>query len=105
MFVQRVNSRDLKRGDIMAKMVYQYDVKTPSPNVDAETMIENIRANVPEEYQLQQKVEIKPMFFGIKAAICQFVCDDDEGLQDKLENFLTELDGVGEWELSFISRL
>jgi len=35
----------------------------------------------------------------------QLIGPAGEGLQDKLENFLTELDGVGDWELSFISRL
>ncbi|MHA2089659.1 MAG: hypothetical protein ACW98K_02270 [Candidatus Kariarchaeaceae archaeon] len=90
----------------MGRMVFQYDVKTPNPDIDAEDMAENIRAGLPDDYVMQQKVEIKPMFFGIKAAICQFVCSDEDGsLQDKLENYLANLDGVGEFELSFTSKL
>ncbi len=89
----------------MGKMVYQYDVKTPSPDVEAEDMVKAIRANTPDGYQLQEKVEIKPMFFGIKAAVCQFVCSDDEGMQDPLEDFLSNLEAAGDWELTFISRL
>ena len=87
-------------------MLLQYDIKTPSPDVDAEVMIKNIRENLPEDYTLQEKVEIKPMFFGIKAAVCQFVCSDADGtLQDKLENFLNDFEGLGEYELSFVTKL
>lgn len=89
----------------MAKVLYQYDIKTPSPDVDVETMVKSIKDNLPEEYTMQDNPEIKPMFFGIKAAICQFISPEDDGLQDKLENFLTELEGLGEYELSFTTRL
>ncbi|OLS19056.1 MAG: Elongation factor 1-beta [Candidatus Heimdallarchaeota archaeon LC_2] len=89
----------------MAKVLYQYDVKTPSPDVDAEAMVLKIRENLPEEYSMQDGTEIKPMFFGIKAAVCQFISPEDNGLQDKLENYLTNLEGVGEFELSFTTRL
>ncbi len=90
----------------MGQMLFQYDIKTPSPDVAAEEMVKIIRVNLPEEFALQQQVEIKPMFFGIKAAICQFTCSDEDGtLQDKLENFLTDMNGLGEFELSFTTRL
>lgn len=89
----------------MAKVLYQYDIKTPRPDVDAEAMVKMIKDNLPEEYTMQDKPEIKPMFFGIKAAVCQFISPEDDGLQDKLENFLTELNGLGEFELTFTTRL
>lgn len=89
----------------MAKVLYQYDVKTPSPDADAEAMVQKIRENLPEEYSMQDGTEIKLMFFGIKAAVCQFISPEDDGLQDKLENYLTNLEGVGEFELSFTTRL
>ncbi|MHA2250569.1 MAG: hypothetical protein ACXAD7_09405 [Candidatus Kariarchaeaceae archaeon] len=90
----------------MGQMLLQYDIKTPSPDVDADDMIKNIRENLPEDYILQEKVEVKPMFFGIKAAVCQFVCSDKDGtLQDKLENYLNDLEGLGEYELSFVTKL
>ncbi|MCE7735958.1 MAG: hypothetical protein GPJ54_13840 [Candidatus Heimdallarchaeota archaeon] len=89
----------------MAQVLYQYDIKTPSPDVDAEAMVKMIREKLPEGFTMQDKPEIKPMFFGIKAAVCQFIIPEDDGLQDKLENFLTDLDGLGEYELTFTTRL
>ncbi len=89
----------------MAQVLYQYDIKTPSPDVDADVMVKMIRDNLPEGFTMQDKPEIKPMFFGIKAAICQFIIPEDDGLQDKLENFLTDLAGLGEYELTFTTRL
>ncbi|MHA2098629.1 MAG: hypothetical protein ACW99A_08070 [Candidatus Kariarchaeaceae archaeon] len=89
----------------MAKVLYQYDIKTPSPDVDVDVMVKLIRSNLPEEYTMQDNPEIKPMFFGIKAAVCQFISPEDDGLQDKLENFLSDLAGLGEYELTFTTRL
>lgn len=89
----------------MAQVLYQYDIKTPEPNADADAMVKLIRDNLPEEYTMQDGVEIKPMFFGIKAAVCQFICDESDGLQDQLENFLSNLEGLGEYELSYTTRL
>lgn len=83
----------------------QYDVKTPSPDADIEAMIQDIRNNLMEGFIMQEKVEIKPLFFGIKAAVCQFVTDEDPERQDQIENYLNNLESTGEWELSFISRL
>lgn len=90
----------------MAEMVFQYDIKTSAPNKDAEAMVKTIRDKLPSEYRMMEKVEIKELYFGIKAAVIQIVCDAADGsLQDKLENFLTQLEETGEFELSFASRL
>ena len=92
----------------MAKVLYQFDIMTPSPDVDAEAMVAEIRNGLPEGMVLQEGTEIKPMFFGIKAAICQFVCPEEEGIQDQLENYLNDLvekSSIGEMELSFTTRL
>lgn len=87
-------------------MVLQYEIKTPSPDTNIDQMINLIRDNLAEEFVMQQKVDVKPMFFGIKSAVCQFVCSDEDGtLQDKLENYLTEIEGLGEFELTFASKL
>lgn len=90
----------------MAEMVFQYDIKTSAPNKDAEAMVKKIRDKLPEGFRMMEKVEIKELYFGIKAAVIQFVCDAADGsLQDQLENYLTGLEETGEWELSFTSRL
>lgn len=92
----------------MAKMAFQYDIKTPAPNADADAMVQTIRDNKPEAYTMMEKVDIKELFYGIKAVVVQFMAEEGDGVQDTLENWLNELKDAGttgEWELSFISRL
>ena len=90
----------------MAQVLYQYDIKTPEPNADVNEMVDSIRANLPSDVLMQEKVEIKKLYFGIQAAVCQFVVDEKlEGKQDELENFLNDLETAGEFELSFTTRL
>ncbi len=90
----------------MAKMVFQYDIKTPQPNADVDAMVEAIRKGLSEEFQMMEKVDISNLYFGIKSARVQFMCDAADGtLQDKLENYLNGLEETGEMELSFTSRL
>ncbi len=86
-------------------MVLQYLIKTPQPGADAEAMVEEIKKNLPEGYQMMEKYEIKPLYFGIKAAEIQFLVEEGDGKQDTLENFLNDLEAAGEFELTFISRL
>ncbi|MCY3412256.1 MAG: hypothetical protein INQ03_11535 [Candidatus Heimdallarchaeota archaeon] len=92
----------------MAKQAFQYDIKTPAPGADADAMVQAIRDAVPEAYTMMEKVEVKELFFGIKAAVVQFMADEGMGVQDDLENWLNELkdnEVTGEWELTFTSRL
>ena len=89
----------------MAEMVLQYLIKTPEPNTDADAMVSVIRESLPEAYRMMEKVEIKLLYFGIKAAEMQFITEEGEGVQDILENYLNDLAETGELELTFITRL
>ena len=90
----------------MGQVLYQYDIKTPEPNYDTQKMLDSIRLNLPEGVIMQDKAEIKKLYFGIEAAICQFICPEEvEGIQDRLENYIRELKETGEFELSFTTRL
>ena len=93
----------------MANVLYQYDIMTPSPKYDTDKMISDVKAELPEHVNMQEKVDIADAFFGIQKLTIQFVCPEDvEGIQDTLENYLDELkdtEKTGEWELSFTTRL
>ena len=89
-------------------MLVQFDVKADSPETDIDQMVKKIRSNLPsfnEKVQMQEGHTVKPLFFGIKAAVCQFIIPEEDGAQDKLEEFLLKQDGVSVIELSFITRL
>lgn len=93
----------------MGRVLYQYDIMTPTPKYDTDRMISDVKSNLPENVLMQQKVDIADAFFGIQKLTMQFVCPEDvEGIQDILENYLDKIkeeELTGEWELSFTSRI
>lgn len=93
----------------MGRVLYQYDIMTPTPKYDTDRMISDVQSKLPENVLMQQKVDIADAFFGIQKLTMQFVCPEDvEGIQDILENYLDKIkeeELTGEWELSFTSRI
>lgn len=92
----------------MGEIMCQYDIKGESPETDLDEVVAKIRetlTTLDERLKMQNTHEIKPLFFGIKAAICQFILPEEDGMQDKLEEFLESQEGVSEIELSFTTRL
>lgn len=92
----------------MGEIMCQYDLNGAAQTTDLNDVAEKIRADlhmVDERIQMQKGVEIKPLFFGIKAAVVQFIIPEEDGMQDKLEEFLLSRDGISEIELSFTTRL
>ncbi len=93
---------------IMGEIMCQYDLKGESPETDLDKVVAEVRSRlseVDERIKMQNEFQTKPLFFGIKAAVCQFILPEEDGIQDKLENFLEGIDGISEFELSFTTRL
>ena len=86
----------------MGRVLYQYDIMTPTPKYDTDRMISDVKSKLPENVLMQQKVDIADAFFGIQKLTMQFVCPEDvEGIQDILENYL---DLAKENSLSILGR-
>ncbi len=49
-------------------------------------------------------LEVSPIGFGLSALIVVFVIPDEGGQQDRLENELSAIDGVGDVEIISASR-
>jgi elongation factor 1-beta len=47
---------------------------------------------------------MEPIAFGLKAIIGDFLLDDSEGQMDKLEESIKSVEGVGQIEVTNISR-
>jgi elongation factor 1-beta len=47
---------------------------------------------------------MEPIAFGLNAIIADFLLDDSEGQMDKLEESIKRIEGVGEIEVTNISR-
>ncbi|RMG31602.1 MAG: elongation factor 1-beta [Methanobacteriota archaeon] len=92
----------------MGEVLLQYMIKGSSPEVDLEAVAKEVReklATVDKRIKMQDGVEIKPLYFGIKGATVQFIIPEEDGMQDKLEEFIRGIDGVEDAELTFVSRL
>ena len=89
----------------MGKFLLVYLIKLSSPEVDAEATAKVIREKLPEKFQMQDKTEIKPLFFGIKGISAQFILPEEEGIQDVLEDYLRSFDEVSEVEVEYMTRL
>ena len=92
----------------MGEIMCQFDLKGETPETDLDKVVENIRSklsDVDPRIKMQDSFEVKPLFFGIKAAVCQFILPEEDGIQDKLENWLLEQEGIADLELSFTTRL
>ncbi len=89
----------------MGKFLLVYLIKLESPEVDPDDVTKRIRDNLPEKFQMQDEVKIKPLFFGIKGIEAQFILPEEEGIQDTLENYLRETEGVSDVEVQYMTRL
>lgn len=95
----------------MGEIMCQFDLKGESPETDLTAVVQSIKeelTSVDERLKMQNfdpEKNIKPLFFGIKAAVCQFIIPEEDGMQTKLEEWLESRDGISEIELSFTTRL
>ncbi len=100
--------KDHKEVKIMGEVLLQYKIKGSSPDVDLEAIAKSIReklATVDDRIKMQDGVKIEPLYFGIKGATVQFIIPEEDGMQDKLEEYIKEFEGVEDAELTFVSRL
>ncbi len=89
----------------MGKFLLVYLIKLESPEIDPDQVVQSIRGNLPDGFQMQDKTEVKPLFFGIKGINAQFILPEEEGIQDRLEDFLRGIEGVAEVEVEYMTRL
>ena len=47
----------------MGRVLYQYDIMTPTPKYDTDRMISDVKSKLPENVLMQQKVDIADAFF------------------------------------------
>ncbi len=62
-----------------------------------EINLEDIKSRVQEKIGDISKIEqteIKPIAFGLKALMMNVLVDDSEGIMDKLEEMIAEVEGV-----------
>ena len=88
----------------MGEVAIIYKVMPDGPETDLEVLKNNITAAVPENARLN-KIEEKPVAFGLKALEVQVILNDREGGAEDLEKALNELEHVQSVETIHVGLL
>ncbi|MDQ3948658.1 MAG: elongation factor 1-beta [Thermoproteota archaeon] len=87
----------------MARLVVRIRILPADAESNLENVIESIKKSVPTGMEMKSS-SMEPIAFGLKALIGDFLLDDAEGQMDKLEESIKSVEGVGEIEVTNISR-
>lgn len=87
----------------MARLVARIRILPAEAESNLENVIESIKKSVPKEMEMKSS-SMEPIAFGLKAIIGDFLLDDSEGQMDKLEESIKSVEGVGQIEVTNISR-
>jgi elongation factor 1-beta len=81
-----------------------YKVMPDGPEIDLNELKENIKKIIPEKAKLN-KIEEKPIAFGLKALEVQIILNDREGGAEDLEAALGKIENVQSVETVHIGLL
>jgi elongation factor 1-beta len=87
----------------MARLVVRIRILPVDAESNLENVVESIKKSVPTGMEMKSS-SIEPIAFGLKALVGDFLLDDAEGQMDKLEESIKSVEGVGEIEVTNISR-
>jgi elongation factor 1-beta len=87
----------------MARLVVRIRILPAEAESNLENVVESIKKSTPQGMEMKSSL-MEPIAFGLKAIIGDFLLDDAEGQMDKLEEAIKSVEGVGEIEVTNISR-
>lgn len=87
----------------MARLVARIRILPADAESNLDNVVESIKKSMPHGMEMRGHV-MEPIAFGLKAIIGDFFLEDAEGQMDKLEESIKFIDGVGEIEVTNISR-
>ena len=87
----------------MARLVVRIRILPAEAESDLASVSETLKKSLPDGMELKSS-SIEPIAFGLNAIVGDFLLDDAEGQMDKLEECIKSVEGVGEIEVTNISR-
>ena len=87
----------------MARLVVRIRILPAEADSNLENVLESIKKAVPQGMEMKSS-SMEPIAFGLKAIVGDFLLDDAEGQMDKLEETVKSVEGVGQIEVTNISR-
>lgn len=88
----------------MGEVAIIYRIMPDGPEIDLEKLKNQITSKVPEKARLN-KIEEKPIAFGLKALEVQIIINDREGGSEELEKALADIEFVQSVETIHIGLL
>lgn len=79
----------------MADVAITFSVLPEDSDSDLHVMSEEIKSSLKDHCRISN-LEIKEIAFGLKKISLEVVVKDDEGQQDKIEEILRTINGVGQ---------
>ncbi|MBC7110432.1 MAG: elongation factor 1-beta [Archaeoglobi archaeon] len=87
-------------GEVLAKI----KIMPEGAEVDLEELKKKIEEGMPQGARLHRVLE-EPVAFGLRALIADVIVDDAEGGTDKIEDFISSLEGVSSIQIVSLTRL
>ena len=87
----------------MARLVARIRIMPADADSNLDNVLQSIKRTMPQGMEMKGHA-IEPIAFGLKAIIGDFLLEDAEGQMDKLEESIKGVEGVGEIEVTNISR-
>jgi elongation factor 1-beta len=87
----------------MARLVARIRIMPADAESNLDSVLQSIKKSMPQGMEMKGHA-IEPIAFGLKAIIGDFLLEDAEGQMDKLEESIKSVEGVGEIEVTNISR-
>ena len=88
----------------MVRLVARIRILPADADSNLENVVESINKSMPEGMEMKGHI-MEPIAYGLKAIIGDFFLEDAEGQMDKLEDSIRSVEGVGEIEVTNVSRI
>ncbi|HEV8404669.1 MAG TPA: elongation factor 1-beta [Nitrososphaera sp.] len=87
----------------MARLVARIRIMPADAESNLDNVVGSIKSSMPEGMEMRGHA-MEPIAFGLKAIVGDFLLEDAEGQMDRLEESIKSVEGVGEIEVTNISR-
>lgn len=87
----------------MARLVARIRIMPEDAESNLDNVVQSIKSSMPQGMEMKGHA-MEPIAFGLNAIVGDFLLEDAEGQMDRLEESIKNIEGVGEIEVTNISR-
>jgi elongation factor 1-beta len=87
----------------MTRLVARIKILPVDIEVNLDNLANSLKTTIPAGMELRSHIT-EPIAFGLNSLIVDITLEDSEGQIDKLEDSIKSVDGVGEIEVTNVSR-